>query len=77
MLTGYKVYPSRVIKQFNVKTHGFETDHELTRKLIKAGVKIVEVPVSYTPRSIEAGKKIRPRDGLIAIWTLLKYHFVN
>jgi dolichol-phosphate mannosyltransferase len=77
MLTGYKVYPSAIIKDFNIKTHGFETDHELSAKLVKAGVDIVEIPISYTPRSLAEGKKIRAVDGLIAIWTLIKYRFVN
>ncbi|MBF0380284.1 MAG: glycosyltransferase family 2 protein [Magnetococcales bacterium] len=77
MLTGYKIYPAATIKSFNIKTHGFETDHELSAKLVKAGVDIVEIPISYTPRSLEEGKKIRAIDGLIAIWTLIKYRFVD
>ena len=74
-LTGYKVYPTAVLKSFDVKTHGFETDHELTGKLVRRDVDIVEVPVSYTPRSAEEGKKIRPIDGAIAVWTLLRFRF--
>jgi glycosyltransferase involved in cell wall biosynthesis len=77
MLTGYKVYPTKILKEFEVKTHGFETDHELTSKLVKRDVDIVEVPVSYIPRSAEEGKKIRPIDGAIAVWTLLKFRFTN
>jgi len=75
MLTGYKLYPTDIIKQFNIKTTGFETDHELTGKLIRSGISIIEVPVSYEPRSIAEGKKIRARDGIIALWTLLKFRF--
>ncbi len=77
LLTAYKIYPMALIKSFEVKTCGFETDHELTCKLIKAGASIVEVPISYVPRSLEEGKKIRPRDGLIALWTLFKYRFAD
>jgi dolichol-phosphate mannosyltransferase len=77
MLTGYKIYPTKVLKSLTVETRGFETDHELTSKLVKNNVKIKEVPVSYEPRSVEAGKKIRPIDGLIAVWTLVKYRFVG
>ena len=40
-------------------------------------VDIVEVPVSYAPRSAEEGKKIRPIDGAIAVWTLLKFRFTS
>ena len=77
LLTGYKIYPSSVIKRFHVRTHGFETDHELTAKLIRAGITIIDVPASYTPRTTEQGKKIRAIDGLIAIGTLIKYRFVD
>jgi glycosyltransferase involved in cell wall biosynthesis len=72
-LTGYKLYPARVLKGMKFETSGFETDHEITAKLIRGGFKIVEVPISYRPRSLAEGKKIKPRDGLIAVWTLLKY----
>jgi hypothetical protein len=60
-----------------VRTSGFETDHEITAKLIRGGHRIVEVPIAYFPRSVEAGKKIKPRDGFIAVWTLLKFRFVR
>jgi len=76
-LTAYKLYPLPLMRTFHVKTHGFETDHELTAKLSKQGIPIFEVPVSYVPRSVQEGKKIRPRDGLIAVWTLLKFRWMN
>jgi dolichol-phosphate mannosyltransferase len=50
-LTAYKLYPTKTLKGLCVKTHGFETDHEITAKLIKARVKIREVPIDYSPRS--------------------------
>lgn len=74
-LTAYKLYPAKRIKRFSIKTCGFETDHELTAKLIKNGTQIKEIPIGYYPRSIEDGKKIKPMDGLIAMRTLLKYRF--
>ena len=74
-LTAYKLYPAKVLKAMTIKTRGFETDHEITAKLIRAGLKIAEVPISYRPRSAAEGKKIKPRDGLIAIWTLLRFRF--
>ncbi len=74
-LTAYKLYPTAVIKKMRVRTSGFETDHEITAKLIRGRHRIVEVPIAYHPRGVEAGKKIRPRDGLIALWTLLKFRF--
>ncbi len=60
-----------------VRTSGFETDHEITAKLIRRGQRIIEVPIRYLPRKVEAGKKIKPKDGFIAVWTLLKYRFVS
>jgi len=74
-LTGYKIYPTDLLRSFDIVTHGFETDHEITAKLIKAGVEIVEVPISYQPRSLEEGKKIGFRDGLVAVWTLWRFRW--
>ena len=76
-LTAYKLYPAKVMQAMTIETTGFETDHEITAKLIRQGLKIVEVPIAYYPRSVEEGKKIRPIDGLIAVWTLLKYRFAG
>jgi len=76
-LTAYKLYPGAVVRAMKLSTSGFETDHEITAKLIRAGMRITEVPISYRPRSLAEGKKIKPRDGLIAVWTLLKYRFKN
>ncbi len=76
-LTAYKLYPASILKSFAIKTHGFETDHEITAKLIRHGVRIIEVPISYTPRSVEEGKKIRARDGFIALGTLLRFRFLS
>ena len=60
-----------------LRTSGFETDHEITAKLIRQGLRISEVPIRYYPRSAEEGKKIKPSDGFIAVWTLLKYRLVS
>jgi glycosyltransferase involved in cell wall biosynthesis len=74
-LTAYKLYPTDVIRGFVVRTCGFETDHELTAKLIRAGVQIIEVPIRFEPRSVAEGKKIRARDGFTAVATLARYRF--
>lgn len=76
-LTGYKLYPAEIVKNMNVRTSGFETDHEITAKLIRLRQKIVEVPISYHPRSRHEGKKIKASDGFIAVWTLLRYRFTD
>jgi glycosyltransferase involved in cell wall biosynthesis len=76
-LTAYKLYPAPAVKKMQIRTTGFETDHEITAKLIRRGLRIVEVPIEYYPRSAEEGKKIKPSDGLIAVWTLLRFRFVE
>jgi glycosyltransferase involved in cell wall biosynthesis len=76
-LTAYKLYPGPVVKAMKLRTSGFETDHEITAKLIRLGKRIVEVPIAYHPRSKEQGKKIKPSDGLIAVWTLLRFRFID
>jgi dolichol-phosphate mannosyltransferase len=74
-LTAYKLYPGKLLRAMPIETTGFETDHEITAKLVRLNQKIVEVPIAYYPRSAEEGKKIKPIDGLIAVQTLLKYRF--
>jgi dolichol-phosphate mannosyltransferase len=76
-LTAYKLYPAAIIREMKLRTCGFETDHEITAKLIRKGLRITEVPIAYYPRSREEGKKIKASDGLIAIWTLLKFRFTD
>ena len=76
-LTAYKIYPRSVFETMQVKTHGFETDHEITAKLLRRGIRMREVPISYQPRSVLEGKKIRAVDGLIAVWTLLRFRYAS
>lgn len=75
--TCYKMFKSEVLKSLDLKCKGFEFCPEVTAKVCRRGIKILEIPISYKPRSIEQGKKIRWIDGLIAIWTILKYRFVK
>jgi len=76
-LTAYKIYPVSALRPMRVKTCGFETDHEITAKLIRAGITIREVPIRYVPRSKEEGKKIKWSDGFIAVFTLLRFRFLS
>jgi 2-phospho-L-lactate transferase/gluconeogenesis factor (CofD/UPF0052 family) len=71
-VTGYKLYAAPLVKSFRLTSTGFELDHEITANLLRRGVDIFEVPASYDPRSWAEGKKIRARDGFIALWTLLR-----
>ena len=71
--TCYKVFQAELLKSMDLASTGFEFCPEVTAKLSRMGVRIKELPISYSPRSIKEGKKIRWTDGLIAIWTLWKY----
>jgi dolichol-phosphate mannosyltransferase len=75
--TCYKMFRSGVIKSLRLKCTRFEFCPEVTAKVLRSGHKIREVPISYKPRKISEGKKIRWKDGVEAIWTLLKYRFVK
>lgn len=70
--TCYKSFRREVLDGLELRANGFEFCPEITGKLLRAGYRIEEVPIRYTPRSFEQGKKIRARDGLLAIWTLLR-----
>jgi glycosyltransferase involved in cell wall biosynthesis len=72
-LTAYKLYPRRAFERIRVETRGFETDHEITAKLVRQGVRIREVPIGYRPRSVAEGKKIRATDAVKAVWTLVRF----
>lgn len=73
--TGYKVFKREIIENLDLESEGFEFCPEVTAKIGKRGIKIYEVPISYQPRSKKEGKKIRWKDGLKALWVLIKYKF--
>ena len=75
--TCYKVFDSEALKSINLKCERFEFCPEVTAKVRKKGYQIKELPISYYPRSVEEGKKIKWKDGLEAIWTLIKYRFTD
>ncbi|MDD5086270.1 MAG: glycosyltransferase family 2 protein [Candidatus Nanoarchaeia archaeon] len=73
--TCYKVFKSEIFKKINLKCKRFEFCPEITAKVSKLGYKIKEIPISYHPRDKKQGKKIKWRDGIEAVWTLIKYRF--
>jgi glycosyltransferase involved in cell wall biosynthesis len=75
METCYKAFRRRVIEMMDLRSIGFEIEPELTAKIIRFGHRIHERAVSYSPRNEQQGKKIRARDGLKAIYYLVKYRF--
>jgi glycosyltransferase involved in cell wall biosynthesis len=72
-VTALKLFRRSDVAALPLETSGFEIDHELTARLLARGLRIGEVPVSYTPRTRAEGKKIRARDWFRAIWTFWKY----
>ncbi|MCE5315380.1 MAG: glycosyltransferase family 2 protein [Armatimonadota bacterium] len=75
--TCYKAFKTDIIKSLALKCKRFEFCPEITSKLRKRGIAIAEVPINYVGRTAADGKKIRWTDGVEAIWTLIKYKFVN
>lgn len=75
--TCYKVFDACVLKSLPLRCERFEFCPEVTAKVRKRGYKILELPINYNPRSLEEGKKIGWKDGFEAIWTLIKYRFVD
>ena len=78
METCYKLFPKKATEHFSLKARGFEFEPEITAKLLKLGYKIYEIPIQVTPRGYDEGKKIHAvKDGLRAVWYLVKYRFVD
>lgn len=77
METGYKAFRADVIKGLPLRSRRFDFEPEITAKILKRGIRIFEVPISYYGREYSEGKKIGMKDGIVAIWTLLKYRFVD
>lgn len=73
--TCYKAFRREVLEDMHLECERFEFCPEVTAKAIRMGKNILEVPISYEPRSKAAGKKIRWTDGIEAFWTLLKHRF--
>jgi len=78
METCYKVFRKTALDGITLKSKGFEFEPEITAKFIKKGHKIIEVPISYSRRTVKEGKKLRPiKDGMKALFFLIKYRFMN
>jgi len=77
METCYKLFDRKLIDSIPLRAMRFEFEPEVTAKILRRGIRIYEVPISYTGREFDEGKKITWRDGFIALWTLVKYRFVD
>jgi glycosyltransferase involved in cell wall biosynthesis len=77
METCYKVFRSDVVKDMVIHARRFDFEPEFTAKVLKQGIRIYEVPISYNGREWSEGKKIGWKDGVVAMWTLIKYRFMD
>jgi len=75
METCYKVMRTEVLRSMELKSDGFGIEPEITAKVFKRRYKVYEVPISYDGRGYDEGKKITWRDGVVALWVLIKYRF--
>jgi glycosyltransferase involved in cell wall biosynthesis len=75
--TCYKVFKADILKSIPLEYDRFEFCPEVTAKVSKMGYKIKELPMNYYPRSFEEGKKMNWRDGVKALWVLIKFRFVK
>ncbi len=74
METGYKAFRKKVFETITIESNRFGFEPEITAKVAKKGFRIYEVPISYSGRSYQEGKKITWKDGIKAIFTVLKYN---
>ena len=77
METCYKMVKAPIIRSLKLRANRFDFEPEITAKLLKSGKKILEIPISYNGRDWEEGKKITWKDGFAALWSLIKYRFVD
>ena len=77
METCYKLFDRDVIQHIALHAQRFDFEPEVTAKVLRQGIRIYEVPISYSGREFDEGKKITWHDGLAALWTLVKYRFVD
>lgn len=77
METGYKVFRREQVLDIPLHSRRFEFEPEFTAKVLKRKFRIYEVPISFNPRLYSEGKKIHLGDAFVAVWTLIKYRFVD
>lgn len=77
METGYKVFKREILEGIRIRANKFDFEPEFTAKILKRKARVYEVPISFNPRDYDEGKKIGIKDAFQAIWTLIKYRFVD
>jgi glycosyltransferase involved in cell wall biosynthesis len=74
METGYKVFRSEILKRIRIKSNRFGFEPEITAQVAQMGCRVFEVPISYYGRDYSEGKKINWRDGIAAIYWIIKFN---
>jgi glycosyltransferase involved in cell wall biosynthesis len=77
METCYKLVDRELLTDLKLRCNRFDIEPEITSKILKRKIRIYEVPISYTGREFDEGKKITWRDGFAALWTLIKFRFAD
>ncbi len=77
METGYKVFRREVLNGMTLRANSFDFEPEFTAKILKRKLRIFEVAIRFNPREYSEGKKIKLHDAFQAVWTLIKYRFVE
>lgn len=77
METCYKAFKTQILKDFSLKSNRFGFEPEFTAKAAKTGLRIYEVPISYSGRTYSEGKKINWKDGIVAIFTIVWFKFFD
>lgn len=77
METGYKVFKAEVLRDLRIKSNRFGVEPELTAKIAKKRWRVFEVPISYHGRDYAHGKKITWRDGIAAIFHIIRFHLFD
>lgn len=77
METCYKVFRAEYFKKVNIRSNRFDFEPEITAKVLKQRVRLIELPISYFGRDYSEGKKITWRDGFAAIYALVKFRFTD
>lgn len=77
METCFKAVRADVLKSLRLRSRRFGIEPEITAKLFKHGARVYEVPITYEGRDYSEGKKITWKDGFPALWTLIKYRFID
>jgi glycosyltransferase involved in cell wall biosynthesis len=77
METCYKLFDRELIDSIDLRSERFDFEPEITAKILRRGIRIYEVPISYSGREFDEGKKITWRDGVVAVKTLVKYRFLK